>query len=367
MHIWKASNIKEVTGISDADFVWENLARFKFVSLQNNLPQYRMLWEKIRSNGVIRILNKKIYKNKPDDPSGIDILKAYEQWLKIWLPKGGYAIKVKIDGALTSMLVFNRRNAEIFRYYNTQELEKISDDPTANLTNILELELAHGGPSEDPNVLRYRNHGIYKTYFIRDVRPDDPISITSAARMIEFFEVMTTRICIFDNRINHRIRNNVREKLYEQKLHLSIHDEDVPTRNEDGTWEGKWEDQKTQLGPDCQFLIIHLSFIEKLLMTKYNDHPDYEDENIGLFIEQEILPLVTVKGEVRENFILVITSGRGRTKWWAKLNENIKYQQYTTFTMFRPVESLISGIEDAVGRKDDIELKYNLVKVLFGT
>ena len=367
MHIWKASNIKEVTGISDADFVWENLARFKFVSLQNHLPQYNILWEKIRSNGVIRILNKKIYKSKPDDPIGIDILKAYEQWLKIWLPKGGYAIKIKIDGALTSMLVFNRRNAEIFRYYNTQELEKISDDPAAKLTHILELELAHGGPSEDPNVLRYRNHGIYKTYFIRDVRPDETISVTSAARMIEFFEIMTTRICIFDNRINHRIRNNVREKLYEQKLHLSIFDEDVPVRNDDGQWIGKWEDQKTQLGPECQFLIIHLSFIEKLLMTKYNDHPDYEDENIGLFIEQEILPLVSEKGEVRENFILVITSGRGRTKWWAKLNENIKYKQYTTFTMFRPVESLISGIEDAVGRKDDIELKYNLVKVLFGT
>ncbi|MCI5080668.1 MAG: hypothetical protein MRY78_03195 [Saprospiraceae bacterium] len=367
MHIWKASNIKEVTGISDADFVWENLARFKFVTLQKNLPQHQSLWEKVRSNGVLRILNKKIVKvHKPED-LGLDILRAYEQWLKIWLPKGGYAIKIIVDGALTGLLVFNRRNAEIFRYYHTDELEKITEDPSAGLKNILKLELAHGGPSEDPSVLRYRNHGIYKTYFMRDIRVGEPMSYSAAARMIEFLEVMTSQICIFDNRIKHRIRNNVREDLYRQKLSLSIYEEDIPTLNADGQWEGIWETQKQRMGPDCQFLIIHLSFIEKLLLTKYGDHPDYEDENIGLFIEQEILPIVTENGKVRENFILVITSGRGRTKWWAKLNENYRYQQYTTFTMFRPVESLISGIEDAVGRKDDIELKYNLVKVLFGT
>ena len=366
LHIWKASNIKEVSGISDADFVWENLARFKFVTINNSI-QENELWNLVRSNGIIRILNKKIQKNKTNDPIGLDILKAYEQWLKLWLPRGGYAIKIIVDGILTSAMVFNRRNPEIFRYVGPKELEKISASFTDEVNHSLELELAHGGPSEDPNLLRYRNHGIYKTYFMQDVRPGNTPSVGAMSKLIEFFEVISTKICIFDNRIKHRIRNNVREALYEERLLLSIHEEDVPFLDSDGEWKGIWEDRKKALGPDCQFLILHLSFIEKLLMTKYSDHRDYEDENIGLFIEEEILPYVTKNGKVRDNFILVITSGRGRTKWWAKLNENYNYQEYTSFTMFRPVESLISGIEDALGRKDDIELKYNLVKVLFGT
>ena len=72
-------------------------------------------------------------------------------------------------------------------------------------------------------------------------------------------------------------------------------------------------------------------------------------------------------GQVRDNFVLVITTGRGRTKWWTKLSEEENYSSYRRFTNFRPVESIISAIEDAVNRRDDIEVKYNLVKVMFGS
>ncbi len=65
--------------------------------------------------------------------------------------------------------------------------------------------------------------------------------------------------------------------------------------------------------------------------------------------------------------MLVITTGRGRTKWWVRLMENETYRPYRRFTMFRPVESIISVIEDAISRKDDIELKYNIVKTMFGS
>ena len=79
------------------------------------------------------------------------------------------------------------------------------------------------------------------------------------------------------------------------------------------------------------------------------------------------MPLVSINGTIRKNFILVITSGRGRTKWWKRLEEKREYMPFTQFTIFRPIESIISGFEDALGRKDDIELKYNLCKVLFGS
>ncbi|RME95613.1 MAG: hypothetical protein D6772_12900, partial [Bacteroidetes bacterium] len=100
----------------------------------------------------------------------------------------------------------------------------------------------------------------------------------------------------------------------------------------------------------------------------YSDHPDYSDENIGLFIQEEILPdILDERAQPRENFVLVITTGRGRTKWWTQLTDQERYQSYQNFTIFRPVESIISAIEDAISRKDDLEVKYNLVKVMFGS
>ncbi|MEN0003044.1 MAG: hypothetical protein AAF798_02830 [Bacteroidota bacterium] len=364
-YIWKASNIKEVAGFSDTDFVWENLARFKFVNIQGNAQENAVLWQEVRSNGVIRIIDQKI--DTTVQESGADILAAYEHWLKKWVAAPTHAIKILVDGAVTGYLLFDVHAKQAFRYLNTNEVEQLDGDPGAAMSIQQELHLAHGGPTNDPKLLRYRNHGIYKTYFLKDVRDVGQVTTANKARFIELFEVLCTRICIFDNRIKHRIRGNEREDLFKNTLNMAVHEEQAPYLDEKNNWQGLWERESEVILKNCHFLIIHLSYIEKILMTKYSEHVDFEDENIGLFIEKEILPWVTINGKVRENFILVITSGRGRTKWWIKLTENPKYQQYTTFTMFRPVESLISGMEDALGRKDDIELKYNLVKVLFGT
>jgi hypothetical protein len=364
-YIWKASDIKQVAGFSDTDFVWENLARFKFVAIAGAKPEQKILWKEVRSNGVIRIIDEPVAQE--GSPEGTDLVLAYDQWLRKWLPAQSHSIPLQVDGATTGYLIFDHQKSPGFQFLNTHEIEALDHAPDQDITSRRPLRLAHGGPTNDATVLRYRNHGIYKTYFMKDIIDAGGVSDLQKARLAEFFEVLTTRICIVDNRIKHRIRGNEREQLFREALQVSFYDEEQPRQAEDGSWQGLWETQKKTMLPNCHFLILHLSFIEKLLLTKYSEHVDFEDENIGLFIENEILPYVTVNGEVRENFILVITSGRGRTKWWIKLTENPRYQRYTTFTMFRPVESLISGIEDALGRKDDIELKYNLVKVLFGT
>jgi hypothetical protein len=65
-----------------------------------------------------------------------------------------------------------------------------------------------------------------------------------------------------------------------------------------------------------------------------------------------------------DTFFLVITSGRGRTEWWKTLDNKPHLKNFTTF---RPVESLIDAVEKATIKNDDIELKYNLVKILFGS
>ena len=58
--------------------------------------------------------------------------------------------------------------------------------------------------------------------------------------------------------------------------------------------------------------------------------------------------------------MLVITSGRGRADWIHKVE---KEPQIT----FRPIETLLSAIEDGVSMKDDYQIKHNLCNLLYGS
>ena len=68
--------------------------------------------------------------------------------------------------------------------------------------------------------------------------------------------------------------------------------------------------------------------------------------------------------DIGDDFKLVITTGRGRMKWWNKIQENPEYARFVTF---RPIESILGAIEDAMQMPDDIDMKYNLAKLLFGS
>ena len=98
------------------------------------------------------------------------------------------------------------------------------------------------------------------------------------------------------------------------------------------------------------FLVIHLSFIEKL---------GFPEENIDEFIKKHI---IQNSSKIPNHFIITIVTGRGREDWWKKLNS-----KYKDFVTFRPIESLLAAIEDGIMLKDDFQVKYNLVKVLFGS
>ena len=60
-----------------------------------------------------------------------------------------------------------------------------------------------------------------------------------------------------------------------------------------------------------------------------------------------------------ENFLLVITSGRGRGEWV----ESVKHPQIT----FRPIEAILNAFEDGISLKDDYQIKHNLCNLLFGS
>ena len=100
---------------------------------------------------------------------------------------------------------------------------------------------------------------------------------------------------------------------------------------------------------DCNFLILHLSFIESF------DRQKYTANEIDAFVRNEI----GILEELPENFIMVITTGRGRSGWL----ETIENPKIT----FRPIESLVDALEDGLSMQDFFQVKYNLTKVLMGS
>ncbi|MEL7220255.1 MAG: hypothetical protein AAGJ93_02985, partial [Bacteroidota bacterium] len=362
-HIWKAADIQQINEVEEVDFVWDNLARFKFVLLQAKNKDQVPVFEKIRAKGVMRVIQQEIDNKLSGEEA---IYAAYQHWLRSWIGNTPMSIRLITDNAIIGQFTYQPQQSECIKYVPVWDLAEADSN---NAIVSQDLHIAHGGDTNNIQLLRYRNHGIYANYFRSELVPNQALSAKAKARMAEFFEVLATRICIFDSRVFHRVGNAERRATLAKQLLLHVYDESnqagAPQNND---WLGHWESQKEWIIKQSHFLVLHLSFIEKILITKYSDHPDYGDENLGLFIQQEIMPLAQDEnGEVRDNFVLVITTGRGRTKWWTRLAEEESYHQYRQFTNFRPVESIISAIEDAINRRDDIEVKYNLVKVMFGS
>ncbi|MEZ4983788.1 MAG: hypothetical protein R2795_01920 [Saprospiraceae bacterium] len=362
-HIWKAADIHWIYDLEDAHFVWDNLARFKFIGIKNPQEEMRTLMhDEIRSKGVLRVINSQLPQGQKSDAA---LCNAYQLWLKTWMGDLSMSIQLFVDNALSGQFVYDPANEPVLRFYPAWEVNKGIALPSTTVSQ--QLYIAHGGDAHDHKLLRYRNHGIFVKYFKSEWMPGQPLSDKARLRTSELFEVLSTRICVFDSRVYYRLGNSEHREALAQQMLLHVYDETNQNEGEQD-WLGHWETEKEWIINQTHFLVLHLSFIEKILITKYSDHKDYSDENIGLFIEQEIMPFArNENGLIRENFVLVITTGRGRTKWWTKLSEQENYQQYKRFTNFRPVESIISAIEDAVNRRDDIEVKYNLVKVMFGS
>ena len=125
---------------------------------------------------------------------------------------------------------------------------------------------------------------------------------------------------------------------------------------------------------NCHFLVLHLSFIERILQEQYASKASSDD--VDFFVRNILIPIVGDGNKLRENFVLVVTSGRGRSDWWKNLyppaakESGEKPRPASEFAgqiIFRPIESILSAIEGHSTQKDDFELKYRLTKVLFGS
>ena len=333
LHIWKGENVYRLEKTDDLDNTWENYSRFRFISIP---AYYKEGWDYMKKLGIYRTIEEET----------TDLATAYLCWLKQWRKKeGSYNIQFKVEGDVAAMLSYEKKGITFYNK-NADELKNKTFEPD------LKIPLAHSSVNSQGNeVCRYRNNQTLIQYFLEGKKKISE-GIMPDALAAELFETFDTNICIFDNRIANRVEK-ANHKLLQDNLNCSIHEELI----------SKWEEVKNPkkdsgLGR-YHFLVIHLSFIEAFKDDK--GEKKYSEDDINKFIEEEILinkHIDLTKG----NFIIVITTGRGRTQWWDKLKE-----EYKTFVTFRPVESLIGTIERAITIEDDFEIKYGLVKVLFGS
>lgn len=343
-HLWKGAHVHTVEPNTEINREWENLSRFQFLHLaEPQAPQYLTQFLKLRQKGIIRIINQHY-----DNPSA-----AYYNWLSTWLKQLHQQELTYVfvqDGAFVAVLRWD--GGQIEHHWDDSRIEEISAG------SALRLNLAHG--NNDTNLaipeLRYRNHGILMQYFCQNKGLDEKVMLPE--RAAELLEILATRICIYDNRVAERIEGMNEAKM--QSLGCVIR------REEQNTWESE-RDAITDGFLNYHFLVIHLSFIETFVDEK--GEKKYTEDTVDEFFKQEILKNNKTLDECPSNFLLVVTSGRGRSQWLSSLGRQSEEseQNLLPYVTFRPVESLIGAVSAAMDKMDDFELKYQLCRILFGS
>jgi hypothetical protein len=346
-HIWKGEIIHQVSDLEELEYNQEieNISRFKFVCIPADNPVF---YQRIREQGIIRIIHQ------PTE----DRAEAYRHWLNRWLaidkaPARTILLELSVESNVAAQLSCDS-NGITYRSVSGKNL-------LVDVTPTLEINLVHRPEQQDQSnneAVRYRSHGIMMMRFMKGKKLYEVESM-AADLAAELLEVLGSSVCIFDNRVAARFKK-LDSGIFAEQLRCAVHEED----------HGKWESEKKEDFFRYNFLVVHLSFIESFKDEK--GEKKYDERDIKNFIDQEILN----GRKIPDNFILVITTGRGRTNWWERLRtlsrEGVKPDEtpppaYTSFVTFRPVESLTAAIENALTISDDIELKYRLVKVLFGS
>ena len=350
IHLWKGKKILRLDHqmrqhIKDG---WENPARFRLAVIDNDEAQL-----KPRQEGIIRVVQM------PNNNENTDKQTSYNAWLKTWLKTPEKPCRIifkevfskdngESDDKIQGVLAFE--DDEV-RYFNQHTYtEKTTDKDTVDMHQI---NLVHNvGTDNQPHesTCRYRQHGVLMYHFLRHSKQKGLKHLANAEiegdLAPELFEVLATKICIFENRLYNRITDTSPKLLpmLENQLMVKMCQEDKLT----------WESVRDSVGGffKYHFLVVHLSFIEKFKEEKMS---------VSQFIKEEIL-----RGPEPppNNFIFVVTTGRGRTNWWRDLGMGTDYQHFTTF---KTIEDLLEGVENATSRRDDFEIKYRLIKSLMGS
>lgn len=352
IHLWKAENIHSIR--KNEQLKWENKARFKFLQVDTeDIEGHRQL----RKEGFIRILTDAV----PDD----DIVLAYQKWLQKW-HKSNEPVAIDLRFEQDRLCRFIYKDGQL-NFQNYEEINDENNPHRATYSSIIDkrvLTVAHGSSiSIGSNYCNFRSTGVLLRRFFdvptttklesTDITKIEDLETASISPLhrYELFETLLSKIAIIDERVFDRVPPKKR-KFYRKKIKLEFYDEDFVQ------WEKK---MGTKDLTKYHFLVIHLSFIERM-KKRNNPKQMYGEGDIVEFISDWILNGRSID-EIPDNFVLVIITGRGRIEWWDKLIAS----GYDRFVTFRPIESLLSAVEDAILLNDDFNLKYYTSKVLFGS
>lgn len=378
-HLWKGANILSIdiasAELNPADV--ENQGRYRFLHLQNATPTQ---YDRFKAEGIIRVL--------ANDEEPKSVAEAYHYWMKKWIKSENENQDFVVDfyeggeieedntnktGTLAGRLTYEQGRAR----YENKAAVRIADKDNQKYAQYIEIPqrvevaIAHGSQlSKHPEKLNYRSDGELIRHFCKGMKLKSA-QIQDEGEVFELLEAFAARICIFDHRVHNRMylgdtilqtsefasisadRLEVQRKrlsMYRQHLHLDVRPESLEA----------WQTVQEQKFLNLHFLIVHLSFMESL---KDAHGKEYSEERIIEFIDEQVLQ-GRPASSVGDDFVLVITTGRGRMQWWEAIKANPEYARFTTF---RPIESILSAMEDAMQVADDFNLKFNLTKLLFGS
>jgi len=320
--IWKGENIG-CFKVED-EYKINNYSRYKIIvtdkSGKNSLLK--------RDEGVIRIVESN---NKVRDYSGL-----YGKWLKYWLDeKSDTRYNIKFDTDCYEIVYKN--NSIDFLETSGQEYKNSN----------YQIGFSHDAPEKEK--LTIRNHGIFKKSL------KDKLEETK----FEIVEALLTGVYIIDNRIYEIFKDKMNSKIIEDKLFLYIGQEIEESLNKVNNRSEvifKFpQNNEIKISKKINFLVIHLSFIESI----YNKI--FKGEKITEFVKK--INECIIK---RDNFKLIITTGRARTDW-KKFIKDYQESDLASIVTYRSPYSLKKAMLSGILKSDDFELKYNLIKALFGS
>lgn len=419
-HVWKGEKAMLVD--NNFNYKHENLSRFRVLAIQNyeqngsRVPfrEKGTLKDKKKSAeydfrvmGLIRLVEAEkdwqgILDKSKVDSTQVFFELAMKKWLSEWFEtsknRKGVILFREADLLVKPVwgLYFDGESFETVPYDSLeehdvyQELGITTDEGAigisfdsllgANSTHIQPLIIQHSASSESKNSIacRIRSHTSFFSYIFDGYqRGEDgkeynhesfidaskPVTLDSPIKLIE---TVLTHITFFDSRIYERFHalgghaNMMEPNNFWKQLRIQAYPEDPRLFRKK---RNPKEDNEI-LSKHHHFIVIHLSFLEAIFRSElYKDGAEdgekvqYKESEVLEFFQNEFEAFV--EGEFPPNIILVITSGRGRGDWF----HGTEHPQIT----FRPIESLLSSIEDGLSLKDDFQIKYNLCNVLFGS
>ncbi len=392
-YLWQGSDYIEVTDVKDLE--GENVSRFKFAIVNIKDKEKRKdIILKLRRDGVIRILEdilitdvnektglKKEIENKVTEEfdknkDNSDFIKKfvsvkketnrrlfkllYSVWLgKKWLKKTKCLVKLTDSDTGSSI-----KSRLILHNSDVKYIPDVNDTTEYNKYKEQTIPLSHGSISEEFSC-NVRSHGHFWGKFFDDI-DDKQVSRLKFDKdgnkyqypeqldhlLFELIEIFNTQIIIYDNRIWERfdkLSSKKREEVFEKSLRLIVRKEE---KKDDNVFKNELSNLiGNQSTPTV--LIMHLSFIESFNIS---------EEDIEIFIKKYLKNYF----DKNDNFIFVVTTGRGRDLWRTSLENKGDYAILRK-TLFKPVESLLNAVETGISYNDNFDVKYNLIKVIFGS